>query len=100
MQPTAKLETARGTINSAQLGVTLMHEHVFVLDTEVLLNYPDDWGEEDQRIADAVARLNELKARGVDSIVDLTVMGLGRYIPRIRRIAEQTALNIIVATGI
>jgi phosphotriesterase-related protein len=100
MQPPARVETARGPIHSAQLGVTLMHEHVFVLDTEVLLNYPDEWGEEEKRIADAVTRMNELKARGVDTIVDLTVMGLGRYIPRIRRIAEQTSLNIIVATGI
>ena len=46
------------------------------------------------------ARMNELKSRGVDSIVDLTVIGLGRYIPRIQRIAAQTKLNIIVATGI
>jgi phosphotriesterase-related protein len=47
-----------------------------------------------------VGRLNELKSRGVDAIVDLTVIGLGRYIPRIRRIAEQTQIHIIVATGI
>src|SRR5260370_3338733 len=51
-------------------------------------------------MADAVARLNELKSRGVDAIVDLTVIGLGRYIPRIQRIAEQTQIHIVVATGI
>jgi len=77
-----------------------MHEHVFVLDTEILQNYPEEWGQEEKRIADAVARLNELKARGVDAIVDLTVIGLGRYIPRIQRIAEQTQIHIVVATGI
>ncbi len=77
-----------------------MHEHVFVLDTEVLQNYPEDWGDEQKRVADAVARLNKLKASGVDSIVDLTVIGLGRYIPRIQRIAQQTQIHIIVATGI
>jgi phosphotriesterase-related protein len=87
-------------VNSSQLGTTLMHEHVFVLDTEIAQNYPEDWGEEEKRIADAVGRLNELKSRGVDAIVDLTVIGLGRYIPRIRRIAEQTQIHIIVATGI
>jgi phosphotriesterase-related protein len=96
----AKIETVRGPIDSGQLGTTLMHEHVFVLDTEILQNYPEDWGEEEKRIGDAVARLNELKSRGVDAIVDLTVIGLGRYIPRIRRIAERTQLHIIVATGI
>ncbi len=77
-----------------------MHEHVFVLDTEILQNYPEEWGQEEKRIADAVARLNELKARGVDAIVDLTVIGLGRYVPRIQRIAEQTQIHIVVATGI
>ncbi|HYX70325.1 MAG TPA: hypothetical protein VE825_14400 [Terriglobales bacterium] len=96
----ATIHTVRGAIDSAGLGTTLMHEHVFVLDTEILQNYPADWGAEEQRIADAVTRLNQLKARGVDAIVDLTVVGLGRYIPRIQRIAEQTQIHIIVATGL
>jgi phosphotriesterase-related protein len=77
-----------------------MHEHVFVLSTEIMQNFPAAWGDEEKRIADAIARLNELKSRGVDTIVDLTVIGLGRYIPRIVRIAAQTAINIVVATGV
>src|SRR5579859_3945487 len=96
----ARVETVRGPIDTTELGTTLMHEHVFVLDTEILQNYPEDWGNEDRRVADAVVRLNELKARGVDAIVDLTVIGLGRYIPRIQEIARQTAIHIVVATGI
>ena len=36
----------------------------------------------------------------MDTIVDLTVIGLGRYIPRIARIAAATELNIVVATGL
>src|SRR5215831_4752041 len=96
----AQIQTVRGPIDSSQLGTTLMHEHVFVLDTEILQNYPEEWGTEEQRISDAVTRLNELKTRGVDTIVDLTVIGLGRYIPRIRQIAQQTKINIIVATGV
>jgi len=36
----------------------------------------------------------------VNTIVDLTVIGLGRYIPRIIEIARQTPIQIIVATGI
>src|SRR6202030_401509 len=94
------LNTARGPIDTVDLGVTLMHEHVFIMTTEVAQNYPEAWGDEDTRVADAITRLNELKSRGVDTIVDLTVIGLGRYIPRIQRIAAQTELNIVVATGI
>ena len=77
-----------------------MHEHVFIMTTEIAQNYPEAWGDEDKRVADAITRLNELKARGVDTIVDLTVIGLGRYIPRIARVAAATELNIVVATGL
>lgn len=96
----SELNTARGPIDTADIGVTLMHEHVFIMTTEIALNYPEAWGDEEQRVADAVTRLNELKSRGVDTIVDLTVIGLGRYIPRIARVAAQTELNIVVATGL
>src|SRR6478672_8602710 len=77
-----------------------MLDLVFIMTTEILQNYPEAWGDESRRVADAIARLNELKSRGVDSIVDLTVIGLGRYIPRIARIAAQTDINIVVATGV
>ena len=53
-----------------------------------------------RRVDDAVAQLDELKALGIDTIVDPTVWGLGRYIPRVQRVAEQTDINIIVATGL
>jgi phosphotriesterase-related protein len=96
----AKVETALGPIDSASLGTTLMHEHVFVLSTEIMQNYPEGWGDEETRVSAAVDRMNELKERGVDSLVDLTVIGLGRYIPRIKRIADRTKLNILVATGV
>ena len=96
----ATIQAVKGPIDTAQLGRTLMHEHVFVLSTEIEQNYPGPWGDEEQRVADAVARLNELKAAGIDTIVDLTVVGLGRYIPRIQRVAAATGLNIVVATGL
>jgi phosphotriesterase-related protein len=95
-----QVDTARGPIDIARLGVTLMHEHVFIMTTEVMQNYPEEWGDDAAREADAVERLNKLKATGVDTIVDLTVIGLGRYIPRIARVASATSLHIVVATGV
>jgi phosphotriesterase-related protein len=94
------VNTAGGAIATADLGVTLMHEHVFIMTTEIMENYPEAWGDGARREAEAIVRLNELKSRGVDTIVDLTVVGLGRYLPRIARIAAATALNIVVATGL
>jgi phosphotriesterase-related protein len=94
------VNTVRGPIDPAELGVTLMHEHIFVLSTEIMQNYPETWGDEEKRVAEAVARLDELSSHGIKSVVDLTVVGLGRYIPRIQKVAAQTTVNIIVATGI
>ena len=95
-----EVQTVRGAVDSAELGTTYMHEHVFVLTPDVQQNYPDEWGDEDERVADAVAKLTALAAQGVRTIVDPTVVGLGRYVPRIVRIAEQVPqLNIVVATG-
>ncbi len=97
----ATVETVRGPVDTADLGPTLMHEHVFVLSTEHVQNYgAGDWWDEDERVQDAVTKLDELKSLGIDTIVDPTVWGLGRYIPRVQRVAEQTDLNIIVATGL
>src|SRR5260370_19160913 len=96
----AAIQTVRGLVETSQLGPTLMHEHIFVLSPEILQNYPESWGDEERRGADAAARMNELGWSGVQTVVDLTVLGLGRYIPRIQRIAAQTGINIIVATGI
>jgi phosphotriesterase-related protein len=93
-----QVPTARGPIDSADLGRTLMHEHIFVLTPDVQQNH-DEWDEQAQ-VADAIAKLNELKAAGYDTIVDPTVIGLGRYIPRIEKLARQVDLNIIVATGV
>lgn len=94
------MNTVRGRVDPADLGVTLMHEHIFVLSAEIMQNYPEWWGSEERRIEDAVARLNQLYSSGVGAVVDLTVLGLGRYIPRIQCIAERTPIHIVVATGL
>jgi phosphotriesterase-related protein len=92
----ATVETVRGPLDTNRLGPTLMHEHVFVLNREIQDNFATGWDEE-ERVEDAITKLNELKGRGIDTIVDPTVIGLGRYIPRIQRVAARTELNIVLA---
>lgn len=96
----AEVPVASGaTVETSALGATLMHEHLFVLSLEFQQNYDLGW-DEDVQVADAVKRLEELKDAGIDTLVDLTVIGLGRYIPRVKQVAEQTRLNIVAATGV
>ena len=95
----AQVPTVTGSIDTADLGPTLMHEHVFVISPEIIQNYGDYWDVE-ERIADGVAKLSDLAARGIRSIVDPTVIGLGRYLPWVQRVAEQVDLQIVAATGL
>jgi phosphotriesterase-related protein len=95
----AQVQTLRGAIETSALGRVLVHEHVFLMNTEYALNYRPDAFEE-ATIDRAAARLNELKASGIDTIIDLTVLGLGRHIPNLAQVAAKTDLNIIVSTGV
>ena len=98
------VETVRGPVQVTDLGRTLMHEHIFLLEPEALQNYGHAFGEaywdEEERVADAVAKLGAVREAGLRTIVDPTAPGIGRYIPRIQRINESVDLHIIVATGI
>jgi phosphotriesterase-related protein len=76
-----------------------MHEHVFVRSTEVAANWPTGW-DRGARVAQAIERLSELSEAGVGTIVDLTVVGLGRDIELVQEIADQVDIHIVVATGL
>src|SRR3954470_24875363 len=100
----APVETVRGPVDVDALGTTLIHEHIFLLQPEMLQNYAHAWGDsywdEEERVADAIAKLQRARDAGIETIVDPTVPGLGRYIPRIQRLNESVDINIVVATGI
>lgn len=97
---TVRIPTVRGDeLQPADLGHTLMHEHVFVLNSEIELNYPWEWDEE-ALVALAVEKLESAYEAGVRTIVDLTVIGLGRDVSRVRRVAERVRVNIVPATGL
>ena len=95
----ATVQTARGAIDVGEMGRTLMHEHVFVLSPDSQRQWSDEWDEEEQ-VANAISKLNEVAAAGISTIADPTVDGLGRDVARIARIQAEVDLNIIVATGV
>jgi len=93
------IETVRGPIPSGSLGRTLMHEHVFVREPEIAENLPDTWDDE-SFIEQATCDLEKLYEAGIDTILDATVIGLGRSVKRLCKIARRTRINILVGTGI
>ena len=91
--------TAAGSIEHTELGATLMHEHTFIRSPGVFEAWPELWDREAE-VANAVERYRELKAAGVDSIVDLTTVDLGRDAALVSEVAKQVDLNIVMCTGI
>ena len=77
---TGTVETVRGPVEVGNLGRTLMHEHVFVMQPEALQNYGHVWGasywDEDVRVADAIEKLGAVRVAGIETIVDPTAPGL------------------------
>jgi phosphotriesterase-related protein len=97
----AQIETLNGPLSTDELGAVLMHEHIFNLTAEIQIAHPgfNGWDPEVE-VPKAQAQLRELKAAGIDTIVELSPIGLGRSLPLIRRACEGSGLNVLLATGL
>src|SRR5947209_13743850 len=97
----AQLQTLGGPIETADLGTVLMHEHIFNISLEVQGCWPgfNGW-DPDVEIPKAQQTLKELKDAGYDTIVELSVCGLGRDVGLMSRAVEGTGLQVTVATGL
>ncbi|WP_432741709.1 phosphotriesterase-related protein [Streptomyces sp. JH002] len=102
MSRVSRIPTVLGSVAPEDLGPTLMHEHLFVLSPEYVRDYGvGAWWDEEERVEDAARKLREVAARGIRTLVDQTVQGIGRDIRLIRRVAERVPeLNIVVTTGL
>lgn len=88
-----------GPIDTADLGFTLMHEHILVVNWSMRQAFAN-WLDRDAHVEHAVREVLSAKERGVDTIVDLTPINLGRDIHVIREVAEKAEMQVIAATGL
>jgi phosphotriesterase-related protein len=95
----ALVHTFRGPVSLDDLGVVLMHEHIFVRNPELEVNLPDDEWDAPQAVDAAIRDLTELFGLGVRTVVDLTVPGLGRDVRLVAEVAERVPVNLVAATG-
>ena len=92
----AAVDTVRGPVELDALGVTLMHEHVFVLTPDVMQNYGHEWWDEDVRVADAIKKLGKLKAAGVDTVFGIISV---HNIPIFDAIAREGGVRLVPTRG-
>lgn len=93
--------TVRGRRRANGLGRTLMHEHVFAVSAALANDRPElAYPRGKQAALDSVvARLQQVKDAGIDTIVDVTVFGHDRDVPALVEVNARVDLNIVVATG-
>ncbi len=94
----ATVTTVLGPIDSADLGVTLMHEHL-------LIGWPG-WEKDPEAVFDhrreidlAVKRLEELRELGVRTFVDPCPIDIGRDIEFAAEVARRSGMQYVAATG-
>lgn len=94
------INTATGRVEAADLGRTLMHEHLVVgmpgWQSDTRVPAPDFRN----MVAACVDRVQELQAGGFTSMVDPCPSDLGRDPELIGEVAARTGFNIIFATGL
>ncbi len=91
------VNTISGPVETADLGFTLMHEHIIVESPGVKENFPIL--NRKAEIEGAAAKLKEVMARGVKTLVDLTP-GDWRDIPFVKEVVDRSGMQVLVATGI
>ena len=94
-----KIQSILGPIDTAELGQTLIHEHVTCADWSMRMNFGDRFFERDTIISMAKKAFAPVQALGVKTIVDGTAVNLGRDLSLIRDVAEATGMNIIASAG-
>jgi phosphotriesterase-related protein len=92
--------TTAGDIDTEELGVVFMHEHVFIRTESLQWGWPGFGGwDEETEVAAARQRLSQLHANGVDTVLDMTIPGLGRDPALVARTVDGTGLKVMFATG-
>ena len=94
----AKIESVLGPMDTSDLGFTLSHEHVVVSSAGIPQIYPE-FIRREESIQEGIRALSEAKKEGLDSIIDVSTLDLGRDIRLIEQVSRESGINIICATG-
>jgi len=87
--------TVLGPVPVDRLGITLMHEHLFI-DLCRVTRDPDHWLNDLSLTVEEVKRFFDAGGR---TLVDVTNRDLGRDPLRVQRVATETGLNIVMGCG-
>lgn len=95
----SEVETVTGPVSVENLGKTLIHEHF-------LFGYPGWQGDRtiapfnrEKVVEKGVKVAEDLKSRGIGTVVDATTNECGRFPKLLKEISERSGINIILSCG-
>ncbi|HEY42435.1 MAG TPA: phosphotriesterase [Anaerolineae bacterium] len=77
-----KVRTVMGDVDPEEIGITLIHEHTYLLDHKIQFK-----------------ELADFKKQGGSCVVDQTTIDLGRQPDLLKQLTEMTGLHVIASTG-
>lgn len=77
-----KIRTVMGDVDPGEIGITLIHEHPYLMGFDIQMK-----------------ELADFRDQGGSCVVDQTTIDLGRQPDLIKRLAEETGLNVVASTG-
>jgi phosphotriesterase-related protein len=91
------IQTVTGRVEPDQLGVTLMHEHIYIQMWHIRgrNDYAGQFEDEDVLRSE----LRAYRELGGRTVVDCTVNGIGRQPEKLRQLSEQTGLHFVMGCG-
>jgi len=95
----AQVQTVLGPVDAGDLGKTLIHEHFRGRDESTVFQWPH-LHDEEAEYAEAVEMAQAVLGNDVRTVVEPTAMMLGRDVPFLIRLAQETGLQIVPCTGI
>lgn len=94
------IKTVLGDISESDLGVTLAHEHICCFSEYAYQMAGKDYLDKNALADTGTVYLKELKKKyGLATFVDCTPINIGRDVELLKRISEQSEINIICSTG-
>ncbi len=94
------VQTVLGPVPVDQLGLTLMHEHLLIGWPGWQYDVAAPRKSQSEIAKICTDRMLELKAYGVQTLVDPCPMDLGRDVELMARVSQDTGVHIICATGL
>jgi phosphotriesterase-related protein len=95
----ATVESVNGPLELDQLGPTLIHEHFRSTDEALRMQFPHLY-DEDAEWEAAITDARAVAGHGIKTVVEPSAMFLTRDARFSKRVADESGLNIILATGV